>query len=478
MASLESRWICETTQEDGNERSEKYLEQNKNRTKKKSYLRGIGCFRSETASPSADKPERYRSLEMESDSIVESGVPTHLVVLVNGIMGSTIADLSTQKVGFYIGTLCLKRTWFRDANWMRIIMSVLNLRDNRMKNFFLSSLFTFSVACNHPCSECNSSMLTFDGIDLMGERLAEEVISVIKRSPEVQKISFVGHSLGGLIARYAIGRLYGQDFRGEHSQGNGNFEIDGSGNSCMEEKSKGKITGLEPMNFITSATPHLGSKGHKQVPMLGGFNIVEKVVSCSSWILGRTGKHLFLTDNDNGNPPLLLQMANDSGDLQFISALQSFRHYVRTVRPELQVSRQYLALLESVRGSDYPSILTCIFLLILYPLASKEDLTLLKDLVGWRTSSIRRENELPKHQHLLKNNKYLHIVNVEAPKTASPQREVLLEAKFNGCMTIDMEEAMIKGLTKVNWERVDVNFSRSKQRYFAHSTIQASFYFS
>lgn len=29
-----------------------------------------------------------------------------------------------------------------------------------------------------PGSECNATLLTFDGVDLMGERLAEEVISV------------------------------------------------------------------------------------------------------------------------------------------------------------------------------------------------------------------------------------------------------------------------------------------------------------
>lgn len=34
-------------------------------------------------------------------------------------------------------------------------------------------------------------------------------------------------------------------------------------------------------------------------------------------------------------------------------------------------------------------------------------------------------------------------------------------------------DAMLKGLTKMTWERVDVNFSGSKQRFFAHNTIQA-----
>lgn len=52
--------------------------------------------------------------------------------------------------------------------------------------------------------------------------------------------------------------------------------------------------------------------------MLCGFYTMEKVASRASWLLGRTGKHLFLTDKDNGKPPLLLQMANDCEDLKFM----------------------------------------------------------------------------------------------------------------------------------------------------------------
>lgn len=36
-------------------------------------------------------------------------------------------------------------------------------------------------------------------------------------------------------------------------------------------------------------------------------------------------------------------------------------------------------------------------------------------------------------------------------------------------------EEMIRGLTQVHWERVDVSFQKSKQRYTAHSTIQVKF---
>lgn len=66
----------------------------------------------------------------------------------------------------------------------------------------------------------------------------------------------MAHSVGGLVARYAIGRLY------RPPKAKSTEEM--SANAC-EEGSKGTIAGLEPINFITVATPHLGSRGNKQV---------------------------------------------------------------------------------------------------------------------------------------------------------------------------------------------------------------------
>lgn len=95
-----------------------------------------------------------------------------------------------------------------------------------------------------------------------------QVLAVVKRRPEVKKISFVAHSLGGLIARYAVGRLH------EHSPEDSttcipriSTSVEHSNDSMqsLEHPCKSRIAGLEPMNFITFATPHLGSKGHRQV---------------------------------------------------------------------------------------------------------------------------------------------------------------------------------------------------------------------
>ncbi|XP_052186538.1 lipid droplet phospholipase 1 isoform X2 [Diospyros lotus] len=212
------------------------------------------------------------------------------------------------------------------------------------------------------CSERNMAKLTLDGVDVMGERLAAEVLEVIKQKPGLRKISFVAHSVGGLVARYAIGRLF-RPHRREKSE-------DLLPNSC-EEESKSSIGGLEPMNFITVATPHLGSRGNKQVPFLFGVPVFEKVAGLFvHWIFKKTGRHLFLTDDDGGKPPLLKRMVEDYGELYFMSALGSFKRRV----------------VYSNVGYDH--------------------------IVGWRTSSIRRNSELPKWDDSL-NEKYPHIVYEE-----------------------------------------------------------------
>ncbi|KAF3625370.1 putative galactose oxidase-like [Capsicum annuum] len=284
------------------------------------------------------------------------------------------------------------------------------------------------------CSECNSSRLTFDGVDRMGERLAKEVEDVIRRWPGVRKISFVSHSLGGLVARYAVGRLYEPPKITEVLDLNGSDLVreENVSDQCHKQSSEETVAGLEPLNFITVATPHLGSRGNNQLPLLCGLPLLEKGASQTAhWIVGRSGKHLFLTDKDNGKPPLLLRMVNDSDDLKFMSGLRSFKRRV------------------AYANANYDHV------------------------VGWRTSSIRRQDELPKSNLQIKDQKYPHIVNIEQETTLAISHKVSsLERKEMA----DLEEAMIEGLTQVPWERIDVSFHESRQRYVAHNTIQVKTY--
>jgi predicted alpha/beta superfamily hydrolase len=46
---------------------------------------------------------------------------------------------------------------------------------------------------------------TYGGIDACGGRLAEEISDYIAEHPKLQRLSVFGHSMGGLIARYALG---------------------------------------------------------------------------------------------------------------------------------------------------------------------------------------------------------------------------------------------------------------------------------
>ncbi|XP_010258786.1 PREDICTED: putative lipase YOR059C [Nelumbo nucifera] len=271
------------------------------------------------------------------------------------------------------------------------------------------------------CSERNVSKLTLDGIDIMGERLAEEVIEVTKQNPGLQKISFVAHSLGGLVARYAIGKLYRPSKRE-------NTEV-GSTDAC-DENSRGTMCGLEAMNFITVATPHLGSRGNKQVPFLFGVTVFEKA-ACHviHWIFGKTGIHLFLTDSEEGKPPLLRRMVEDCGDLYFMSALRTFKRRVAY----------------SNVGYDH--------------------------IVGWRTSSIRRNSELPKWEDSL-SDKYPHIVYEEYSKANYSEGPISKEEGSD-----ILEEELVTGLSRVSWEKVDVSFHSSRQRFAAHSVIQVKDHF-
>ncbi|KAK7304159.1 hypothetical protein RJT34_15242 [Clitoria ternatea] len=347
---------------------------------------GRGCFKAETGGDDCHDLV---------NAATPKPLPYHLVIMVNGIIGSA-------------------------ADWRYAAEQ------------FVKKLPDKVIVHR---SECNASKLTFDGVDTMGERLAEEVLSVVRRWPEVQKISFVAHSLGGLVARYAIGRLY--DYSSTLTlvdTGRNSFseEKKESSKQFLQQSYEAKIAGLEPMNFITFATPHLGSRGNKQLPFLCGLPFLERRASQTAHLVaGRSGKHLFLMDNDDGKRPLLLRMVDDSDDLKFMSALRAFKRRV------------------AYANANYDH------------------------MVGWRTSSIRRQHELPKSNLLVIDEKYPHIVYVEGETLNDMRNKASSHA---GGQIIDLEEEMIRGLTQVSWERVDVSFHKSKQRYIAHSTIQVKTY--
>ena len=135
--------------------------------------------------------------------------PTHLIVLVNGLSGSR-------------------------HNWTVIAE--------------LLSTHLDPTATHIHVSSANEYTATYRGIDTCGARLADEIAAVAADNPALRRLSVVGHSMGGLVARYAVGQLYDPD----------------AGDA-------GCIAGLRPTHFVALATPHLGCEdapGEAQVPLL------------------------------------------------------------------------------------------------------------------------------------------------------------------------------------------------------------------
>jgi hypothetical protein len=141
----------------------------------------------------------------------------------------------------------------------------------------------------------NAGSLTYDGIELGGERVAQEIEHTLeelaRRGQGIKKISITGYSLGGLVARYAIGLLF----------------------------HKGWFDKLEPVNFTTFVTPHLGVR----TPLLGFHNHIWNVLGART--LSMSGRQLFMIDSfrDTGKP-LLAVLADPEST--FIRALAKFKH--------------------------------------------------------------------------------------------------------------------------------------------------------
>ena len=132
------------------------------------------------------------------------------------------------------------------------------------------------------CTKANASIgSTRDGINIGGHRLALEIVEFSKHNPDVDKISMIGHNIGGLYCRYAAGALYANEM----------FKL------------------LKPVNFITLATPHFGH---------GGTLLSDDMAAV---LCGETGEQLALKDGDStGEDPMLTKICHR----QFLQALLHF----------------------------------------------------------------------------------------------------------------------------------------------------------
>ncbi|KAL5350038.1 hypothetical protein ACLOAV_005075 [Pseudogymnoascus australis] len=145
-------------------------------------------------------------------------------------------------------------------------------------------------------SKRNSGSFTYDGIELGGQRVCQEIEEELKRLSEsgqaVKKLSMIGYSLGGLVARYTVGLL----------------------------ESRGLFDGIEAINFTTFATPHLGVRSPNQAVISKIFNVL------GPHMLSMSGTQLFTLDDfrDTGRP--ILEVMADPNSI-FIKGLRRFKRH-------------------------------------------------------------------------------------------------------------------------------------------------------
>jgi len=145
---------------------------------------------------------------------------------------------------------------------------------------------------------------TDDGIVKGGQRLAREIMEIIDQDHKsnVVTISFVGNSLGGLYARYALADI--SERRPSQTKPQIHFNV-----------------------FCTTVTPHLGISSHTYIPIP---RVVEKLAAI---FMGETGKDLFRLDDDD----IIQQMSLLP---RFLNPLYRFRKriaYVNAFGTDFQV---------------------------------------------------------------------------------------------------------------------------------------------
>ena len=156
-----------------------------------------------------------------SKPYISSLSPKHLIIIVPGYLGhhSRLRDY----VLFF-------KSWFKsikndtnDAN-----ETLINNNDGN-----IDDIMVYVSNCNSNGLFCYSICKTNDGIEKGGLRVYNETVGLLLKYPTINKISFIGTSLGGIYSRYALSMLYDSD----------NNEL---------------IKNIKPINYISVVSPHIG----------------------------------------------------------------------------------------------------------------------------------------------------------------------------------------------------------------------------
>jgi hypothetical protein len=133
-----------------------------------------------------------------------------------------------------------------------------------------------------------------DGIDHIGERVASEISAKVNEC-KATKLSLVGHSNGGLVARFALASLEG-------------------------------VCGLETESFVTFSSPHLGARrlGSGSIFDHTALDGLAQIIGTSP-LFGKSGQQLMLMDGCSTVDPLLLRMSKED---RFLQGLAQFRQRI------------------------------------------------------------------------------------------------------------------------------------------------------
>ncbi|KAF9961051.1 hypothetical protein BGZ70_008377 [Mortierella alpina] len=242
----------------------------------------------------------------------------HLVVLQNGLWGNKghmkyIAQQFKERLGdrilvyraesnesslTYDGVdVCGQRLVQEVHEVIRVIEAGGNIKDLRGQKHKTKKAKKSDKKLGHPSSSVSSSppSSNYSSKNNSQEDVLDSSIEGAKRK-KVTQFSYLGYSLGGLIGRFAMGLLDMEKFFDPVDQGG---------------------RGIEPVYFVTMATPHLGIRKPPESNWSKLFNYL------SSTMLSRTGEQLQLIDDYIDGKPILLVMS-EPGSV-FVQALSRFK---------------------------------------------------------------------------------------------------------------------------------------------------------
>ncbi|OII76745.1 hypothetical protein cand_027660 [Cryptosporidium andersoni] len=198
--------------------------------------------------------------QKSNQQIITCTYPRHLIVMTHGWAGTpanmdVLANRITGKINY------LNQSLIDSSNESCLLIHKVHSNWGYFRSIFITS----------------------DGIEKGAYRMANEIISVINHYPTLRKISFVGHSLGGMYNR-AVLPLLADTIRDEKNKiilkNHYYYEVL-KNNNYKYNHDEHLIAGLIPINYITFGTPH---KGVLSDPCTFGFNFLQEILPLH-WIL-------------------------------------------------------------------------------------------------------------------------------------------------------------------------------------------------